>query len=67
MRKKKDLQNEVKFHDDITQRNIGLMTRLKNSDHKFHNVWFYNCSVYAKLSEKGRRIKFDIFDDIGEK
>jgi hypothetical protein len=37
----------VKFHDDITQRNLGLMARLKNTE-KFENVWFYNCNVKKK-------------------
>jgi mRNA deadenylase 3'-5' endonuclease subunit Ccr4 len=47
MRQKKNLTKDVKFHDDITQRNLGLMARLKNTE-KFENVWFYNCNVYAK-------------------
>ncbi|CAC5380449.1 ELF2C [Mytilus coruscus] len=29
MRQKRGLKNDIKFHDDITQRNLGLMTRLK--------------------------------------
>lgn len=65
MKKKKDLKQSIRFHDDITQRNLGLMARLKKSE-KFESVWFYNCSVYAKQSE-GSRIKFDIFDNIEEK
>jgi hypothetical protein len=44
MRQKKNLTKDVKFHDDITQRNLGLMARLKNTE-KFENVWFYNCNV----------------------
>jgi hypothetical protein len=47
MRQKKNLTKDVKFHDDITQCNLGLMARLKNTE-KFENVWFYNCNVYAK-------------------
>lgn len=65
MKKKKSLQKGIKFHDDITQRNLGLMTRLKSSE-KFENVWFYNCNVYAKQNE-GRRIRFDLFDNVEEK
>ena len=29
--KKRELKNDITFHDDITQRNIGLMTRLKQT------------------------------------
>ena len=66
MRQKKNLKEVVKFHDDITHRNIGLMSRLKRSE-KFHSVWFFNDSVYAKTSTEGRKIRFDIFDNIEEK
>jgi hypothetical protein len=55
----------VKFHDDITQRNLGLVARLKNTE-KFENVWFYNCNVYAKPEGK-KRIRYDFFDNIDEK
>ncbi|CAC5390267.1 unnamed protein product [Mytilus coruscus] len=65
MRQKKSLKNEVKFHDDITQRNLGLMARLKNTK-KFENVWFYNCNAYAK-NETISKIKFDLFDNVEEK
>jgi hypothetical protein len=54
----------VKFHDDITQRNLGLMARLKNTE-KFENVWFYNCNVYAKPEGKSR-IRYDLFDNIDD-
>ena len=43
MRKRKDLKNEVKFYDDITQRNLGLMSRLRESK-MFESVWFFNDS-----------------------
>jgi hypothetical protein len=32
MRQKKNLTKDVKFHDDIIQRNLGLMARLKNTE-----------------------------------
>ena len=44
---------------------MGLMTRLKNKE-LFENVWFYNCNVYAQQTG-GRRIRFDLFDNIEEK
>ena len=65
MRQKKDLKNYVKLHDDITQRNLELMATPKKPK-LFENVWFYNCSVYAK-PEGGARIKYDIFDNTEEK
>lgn len=66
MRNKKGLKNKVKFHDDITQRNLGLLARLSNNE-MLENSWFYNCSVYGKLKEGGKRMKFDLFDNIDEK
>ena len=66
MRNKKGLKNNVKFHDDITQRNLGLLTRLSKIDN-LENAWFYNCSVYGKLKNSKHKIKFDLFDDAEEK
>lgn len=69
MRSKKGLKKDIKFHDDITQKNLGLMSRL-NLTGKLENVWFYNCSVYGKLQNSktgNQRIKFDLFDNIEEK
>ena len=66
MRQKKKLNDEIKFHDDITSRNLGLMSRLYKSE-KFHSVWYFNDGVYAKRTKEGKRIRFDIFDDIEEK
>ena len=63
MRKKKELKNNVRFHDDITQRNLGLLSRLKQSN-KLESAWFYNCSVYGKQTATSNRIKFDLFDNI---
>ena len=47
MRQKKKLNNEVKFHDDITQRNLGLMARMKKYT-ELENVWFCNCNIYGR-------------------
>lgn len=66
MRNKKGLKNNVKFHDDITQRNLGLLTRLSKID-SLENAWFYNCSVYGKLKDSKQKIKFDLFDNAEEK
>ncbi|XP_071142189.1 chromosome partition protein Smc-like [Mytilus edulis] len=66
MRNKKGLKNDIKFHDDITQRNLGLLARL-NTNVMLNNAWFYNCSVYGKLKDSEHRIKFDLYDNIDEK
>ncbi|XP_076082910.1 uncharacterized protein LOC143053968 [Mytilus galloprovincialis] len=66
MRSKKGLKNDIKFHDDITQRNLGLLARL-NTNVMLNNAWFYNCSVYGKLKDSEYRIKFDLYDNIDEK
>ena len=66
MRKKKELKNNLRFYDDISHRNLGLMTRLRQSQ-KLNSVWFFNCSVYGQKEEGGKRIKFDLFDDIEER
>ncbi|CAG2203245.1 unnamed protein product [Mytilus edulis] len=65
MRQKRSLKNEVKLHDDISQRNLGLMARLENTE-KFENVWFYNCNMYDK-TETSSRIRFYLFDKVEEK
>lgn len=66
MKKKKDLTNNVRFHDDITKRNLGLMARLRQSG-KLYSTWYFNCCIYGQKEEGGRRTKFDIFDSIDEK
>ncbi|CAC5378278.1 unnamed protein product [Mytilus coruscus] len=65
MRQRGGLKNDIRFHDDITQRNLELMARLKNSE-QFENVWFFNCNVFAK-QQNGSIIIFDLFDDIEQK
>ena len=66
MRKKKELKNNIRLHDDITQRDLKLMSRLRENK-ELESVWFYNCSVYAKKPNSDRKIKFDLYDDINEK
>ncbi|CAC5366325.1 unnamed protein product [Mytilus coruscus] len=51
MRYKKGLKNDIKFHDNITQRNLGLLARL-NTNEMLNNAWFYNCSVYETHSNE---------------
>lgn len=66
MRQKKGLTKDVKFHDDITVKNLGLMSHLKSYE-DLDNIWFYNCSVYGKLKDSKHRIRFDLFDNFNEK
>ena len=69
MKEKKKLPKEpegrLKLVDDVTRHNMGLITRLWKCD-KIESAWYYNCAVYAK-TKSGRRMKFDIFDDISKK
>ena len=67
MRCKKNLPDKTEFKlvDDVTKTNMALITCLRNSD-KLESVWYFNCGVYGK-TKSGRRIKFDIFDDINAK
>lgn len=63
MRVKKNLPKEgLNLVDDVTQLNMGLITRLRESE-RFENVWYFNGSVYGKTAE-GTKLKFDLFDDI---
>ncbi|VDI04249.1 Hypothetical predicted protein [Mytilus galloprovincialis] len=62
MREKKNLQDHVRFYDDISKRNIELMKRL-NETEWFSDVWYFNCGVYGRISD-GLQLKFNIFDDI---
>ena len=63
MRKKKKLKSNVRFHNDITQLNLGLLSRFKQSN-KLESAWFYNCSVYGKRTATSNRIKFGLFENI---
>lgn len=69
MKEKKKLPKEpegsLKLVDDVTRHNMGLITRLWKND-KVESAWYYNCSVYAK-TKAGKRMKFDIFDDLKTK
>ncbi|VDH91542.1 Hypothetical predicted protein [Mytilus galloprovincialis] len=62
MREKKNLQDHVRFYDDISKSNIELMKRL-NETEWFSDVWYFNCGVYGRISD-GLQLKFNIFDDI---
>ena len=45
--------------------NMDLISKLgKNSD--IEGSWYYNCAVYGK-TDAGKRMKFDIFDDIDKR
>ena len=52
--------------DDVTRLNSDLIQCL--NDHEgVYQAWYWNGSVYASKSAKGRRINFDIHDDIDDK
>ncbi|CAC5398663.1 unnamed protein product [Mytilus coruscus] len=62
MREKKNLQDNIRFYDGISKRNIELMKRL-NETEWFNDLWHFNCGVYGRTSD-GLQLKFNIFDDI---
>ena len=49
--------------DDVTKQNSDLIQRLNDTE-GIYQAWYFNGSVYAQTSENGRRLKFDIHDDI---
>ncbi|CAG2229366.1 unnamed protein product [Mytilus edulis] len=67
MREKKNMPKQCTFRlvDDVTKSNMELITRLRDSD-QLDSAWYFNCAVYGK-TEAGRRLKFDIFDDIAKR
>ena len=62
MRVRRDLKNKVKFVDDVTRRNMGLIHRLEETGH-FESVWYFNCGVYGR-TPRGLQLKFGLYDDI---
>lgn len=62
MRVRKELQDNVRFTDDVTKTNMDLIQRLRDTE-EFESVWYYNCGVYAR-TEDGLQLKFGIYDDI---
>lgn len=62
MKEKKNLQNNVRFYDDITKRNLDFMTKMKDIG-CFASVWYYNCNVYG-VTESDLRLKLGLYDDI---
>ena len=48
--------------DDVTRLNTALISRL-NEHPNIDSSWYFNGSVYGK-TKAGRRIKFDLHDDI---
>ena len=52
-----------RLSDDVTKQTSDLIQRLNDTE-GIYQAWFFNGSVYALTSENGRRLKFDIHDDI---
>lgn len=63
MKVKKNLKDGVRFVDDVTKRNLELMSNLRNS-YDFESVWYFNCGIYGRTAE-GLQLKFGLYDDIG--
>ena len=69
MRKRSDLKKATggyKFVDDVTKLNTELIGELlKHPD--IQSAWYFNGSIYGQKKDSEKRIKFDLFDDIGRK
>lgn len=69
MRQKKNLPKGsdcIKLVDDVTRHNMGLIARLSETK-KFESVWYFNGSVFGKTISSGKRMKFNLFDDVEER
>lgn len=56
----------LKLVDDVTRPNTELITALlKHSE--ISSAWYFNGSVFGKLTSNEKRVKFDILDDIDRK
>ncbi|CAC5419331.1 unnamed protein product [Mytilus coruscus] len=62
MRCRKELTSKIKFVDNVTQRNMGLIKRLRETE-EFESVWYYNCGIYGRTFS-GLQLKFGLYDDI---
>ena len=65
IKKAKSGKNFLRLADDVTRLNSKLIQDLVAHD-DIEQAWYFNCNVYGKTT-KGRRLQFDIFDNIGEK
>lgn len=67
IRKRQDAQLKKHFfmHDHLTTMN-GHLIRDLNNDDRIDQAWYFNGKVFA-LDNKGKRHKFDVLDQIGDK
>ncbi|CAC5382884.1 unnamed protein product [Mytilus coruscus] len=67
MREKINMPKQYTFRlvDDVTNCHMELITRLLDSG-QLDSAWYFNFAVYGK-TEAGRRLKFDIYDDIDKR
>ncbi|CAG2254514.1 unnamed protein product [Mytilus edulis] len=62
MRCRKELTSKIRFVDDVTQRNMSLIVRLRKTD-EFESVWYLNCGIYGR-TPAGLQLKIGLYDDI---
>jgi predicted RNase H-like nuclease (RuvC/YqgF family) len=55
-----------KLVDDVTKPNIELISALTEYE-QVESAWFFNGSVFAKMNNNPRKVKFDITDDLRTK
>jgi hypothetical protein len=57
----KNAPGKIRLGDDVTRENSELIKRLVDTE-GVTSAWFFNGSLYETV--KGKRVKFDIMDDI---
>ena len=57
----KESPGNVRLGDDVTKENRDLIARLLDHE-SVTSAWYFNGAVFGSV--KGKRVKFDILDDI---
>lgn len=67
IKKRKDFKQSkgIRLVEDVTKMNTELINKLFRHQ-EIDSAWYFNGFVYGK-TKSGKRIKFDIYDDIDEK
>lgn len=67
IKKRKDFKQKkgIRLVEDVTKMNTELINKLSRHQ-EIDSAWYFNGSVYGK-TKSGKRIKFDICDEIDEK
>ena len=65
MRKRREMRTAgYRIADDVTKLNTGLISRLSDNEN-IDSAWYFNGSVFGR-TKGGKRLKFELFDDINQ-